>query len=95
MDEFTNRIEELNSKLTTKKSCPSQQNMALLAETCDAWPTSSLGNGSLIMESPLRDEVYIIFQILVSHLTFIAVLSWKENLDGFHCVIICPIFLNY
>lgn len=52
MDEFTNRIEELNSKLTVKKRSPSQQNMALQAETCNgSAPTSyfisSLGNGSL------------------------------------------------
>ncbi|KAM5567549.1 inorganic pyrophosphatase TTM2 [Rosa sericea] len=51
MDEFTNRIEELNSKLTVKKSS-SQQNMALQAEACNgSTPTynfiSSLGNGSL------------------------------------------------
>ncbi|XP_050374006.1 inorganic pyrophosphatase TTM2 [Argentina anserina] len=51
MDEFTNRIEELNSKLTVKKSS-SQQNLALQAETCNgSAPTSyfisGLGNGSL------------------------------------------------
>ncbi|CAN2060747.1 unnamed protein product [Malus fusca] len=51
MDEFTNRIEELNSKLTVKNS-PSQQNMALQAENCNgSAPTSyfisGLGNGSL------------------------------------------------
>ncbi|CAB4264889.1 unnamed protein product [Prunus armeniaca] len=52
MDEFTNRVEELNSKLAVKKSSPSQQNMALQAETCNgSVPTSyfisGLGNGSL------------------------------------------------
>ncbi|KAL5179495.1 Uridine-cytidine kinase C [Glycine soja] len=52
MDEFTNRIEELNSKLTIKKNSPSQQNMSLQAETCNgSAPTSyfitSLGSGSL------------------------------------------------
>ncbi|KAI4314022.1 hypothetical protein L6164_026965 [Bauhinia variegata] len=52
MDEFTNRVEELNSKLTIKKSSPSQQNMALQAEACNgSAPTShfitSLGNGAL------------------------------------------------
>ena len=51
MDEFTNRIEELNSKLTVKKSS-SQQNLALQTETCNgSAPTSyfisGLGNGSL------------------------------------------------
>ncbi|XP_073226745.1 inorganic pyrophosphatase TTM2-like isoform X3 [Cicer arietinum] len=60
MDEFTNRIDELNSKLTIKKICPSQQNMALQAESYDgSVPTSyfisSLNNGSLtgsIMTNP-------------------------------------------
>ncbi|KAJ1442187.1 CYTH-like domain superfamily [Sesbania bispinosa] len=53
MDEFTNRLEELNSKLTTiKKNCPSQQNMATQVECCNgSSPTSyfitSLSNGSL------------------------------------------------
>lgn len=52
MDDFTSRIEELNTKLTIKKSSPSQQNMSLQAEACSgSAPTSyfitSLGNGSL------------------------------------------------
>ncbi|KAK7275088.1 hypothetical protein RIF29_16195 [Crotalaria pallida] len=52
MDEFTNRIEELNAKLTIKKNSPSHQNMSLQAEACNgSAPTSyfisSLGNGSL------------------------------------------------
>jgi uridine kinase len=52
MDEFTNCIEEMNSKLTIKKNSPSQQNMSIQAETCNgSAPTSqfisSLGNGSL------------------------------------------------
>lgn len=52
MDEFTSRIEELNSKLTPKKDFSSQQNMALQAEACNgSAPTSyfisGLGNGSL------------------------------------------------
>ncbi|XP_056165474.1 inorganic pyrophosphatase TTM2 [Syzygium oleosum] len=52
MDDFTTRIEELNSKLTIKKSSLSQQNMALNPEGCNgSAPTSyfisGLGNGSL------------------------------------------------
>ncbi|KAF3971391.1 hypothetical protein CMV_004998 [Castanea mollissima] len=52
MDEFTNRIEEMNSKLTIKRNFPSQQNMSAQADTCNgSAPTSyfisSLGNGSL------------------------------------------------
>ena len=70
MDEFTSRIEELNSKIATRKA--SQQNMALPAEACNgSGPTSlfvtGLGNGSLVphsssssqlaRESPLMEEV--------------------------------------
>ncbi|XP_022149096.1 uridine-cytidine kinase C isoform X2 [Momordica charantia] len=52
MDEFTARIEELNSKLSIKRSSPSQQNMNLQTDTCNgSVPTSyfisGLGNGSL------------------------------------------------
>ncbi|KAL3824022.1 hypothetical protein ACJIZ3_020051 [Penstemon smallii] len=52
MDEFTSCIEELNSKLTSKKPSPSSQNIALQAEACNgSAPTSyfisGLGNGSL------------------------------------------------
>ncbi|XP_010261757.1 PREDICTED: uridine-cytidine kinase C-like isoform X1 [Nelumbo nucifera] len=52
MDEFTSRIEELNSKLTIRKVSPSQQNLALQAEACNgSGPTSlfvsNLSNGSL------------------------------------------------
>ncbi|KAI3452954.1 hypothetical protein Pfo_009617 [Paulownia fortunei] len=52
MDDFTSRIEELNSKLTSKKASPSSQNIALQAEACNgSAPTSyfisGLGNGSL------------------------------------------------
>ncbi|KAK9276882.1 hypothetical protein L1049_006419 [Liquidambar formosana] len=52
MDEFTSRIEELNSKLTINKDFSSQQNMALQPEICNgSAPTSNfisgLGNGSL------------------------------------------------
>ncbi|KAL0296799.1 UNVERIFIED_CONTAM: Inorganic pyrophosphatase TTM2 [Sesamum radiatum] len=52
MDDFTSRIEELNSKLTSTKSSPSSQNIALQAETYNgSAPTSyfisGLGNGSL------------------------------------------------
>ncbi|KAI3423459.1 CYTH domain-containing protein [Psidium guajava] len=52
MDDFTTRIEELNSKLTIKKNSLSQQKMALNPEACNgSAPTSyfisGLGNGSL------------------------------------------------
>lgn len=52
MDDFTSRIEELNSKLTTKRTSPSSQNIALQAEACNgSVPTSyfisGLENGSL------------------------------------------------
>uniref|UniRef100_A0A5B7ANT9 Putative uridine-cytidine kinase C isoform X1 n=1 Tax=Davidia involucrata TaxID=16924 RepID=A0A5B7ANT9_DAVIN len=52
MDEFTSRIEELNSKLTSKRVSGSPQTMALQAEACNgSVPTSyfisGIGNGSL------------------------------------------------
>lgn len=52
MDEFTSRIEELNSKFSTRKVSASQQNLAGQAEACNgSVPTSlfmtGLGNGSL------------------------------------------------
>jgi len=53
MDEFTSRIEELNSKFAiSKDSAASQQNLALQAEACNgSGPTSffvtGLSNGSL------------------------------------------------
>lgn len=52
MDEFTSRIEELNSKFSTRKVSASQQNLAVQAEACNgSGPTSlfvtGLGNGSL------------------------------------------------
>ncbi|XP_022968503.1 uridine-cytidine kinase C-like isoform X1 [Cucurbita maxima] len=52
MDEFTTRIEELNSKLSFKTNSPSHHNLNLQAETCNgSVPTScfvsGLGNGSL------------------------------------------------
>ena len=52
MDEFTSRIEELNSKFSVRKVSASQQNLALQAETCNgSGPTSlfvtGLSNGSL------------------------------------------------
>lgn len=72
MDEFTSRIEELNSKFPFKKNTSSQQNMAFPAEACNgSAPTSyfitSLGNGSIMpnsssssqlaRESPLMEEI--------------------------------------
>ncbi|XP_007037726.2 PREDICTED: uridine-cytidine kinase C isoform X1 [Theobroma cacao] len=52
MDEFTARIEELNSKFSSRKVSASQQNLAVQAEASNgSGPTSlfvtSLGNGSL------------------------------------------------
>ncbi|XP_062116172.1 inorganic pyrophosphatase TTM2-like [Humulus lupulus] len=52
MDEFTSRIEELNSKFSVRKVSASQQNLAIQAETCNgSGPTSlfvtRLSNGSL------------------------------------------------
>jgi hypothetical protein len=73
MDEFTCRVEDLNSKFTLIKSSPSQQNLALPSETRNgSAPTnlfvSQLGNGTLIphssssnqlsKESPLTEEVF-------------------------------------
>ncbi|TYH96989.1 hypothetical protein ES332_A12G212600v1 [Gossypium tomentosum] len=52
MDKFTSRIEELNSKFSTRTISASQQNLAVQAEACNgSLPTSlfvtGLGNGSL------------------------------------------------
>ncbi|XP_043699620.1 inorganic pyrophosphatase TTM2-like isoform X2 [Telopea speciosissima] len=59
MDEFTSRIEELNSMLTMRKVSASQQNLVLQAEACNGFgPTSlvsGLGNGSLT-GSPLPNS---------------------------------------
>ncbi|GKU95079.1 hypothetical protein SLEP1_g8483 [Rubroshorea leprosula] len=75
MDEFTSRIEELNSKFSVKKVSGSQQNLAVQAEACNgSGPTSlfmtGLGNGSLLphsssssqlaRESPIMEEVLMI-----------------------------------
>lgn len=52
MDEFTSRIEELNSKLTIQRVSASLQNMAMQAEACNgsastSYFVSGLGNGPL------------------------------------------------
>ncbi|KAJ7978800.1 Uridine-cytidine kinase C [Quillaja saponaria] len=52
MDEFTSRIEELNTKFAIRKVSASQQNLALQAEACNGSGQTSLfmtglGNGSL------------------------------------------------
>ncbi|KAH0671052.1 hypothetical protein KY289_025545 [Solanum tuberosum] len=52
MDDFTSKMEELNSKLTKKRASPSTQSLALQAEACNgSGPTSyfisGLENGSL------------------------------------------------
>ncbi|MBA0689172.1 hypothetical protein Goari_006910, partial [Gossypium aridum] len=73
MDEFTTRVEELNSKLTIKRRTSSQQNLAFRAESCNGSASTSyfingLGNGSIITnsssssqlakDSPLMEEVH-------------------------------------
>ncbi|CAA6670085.1 unnamed protein product [Spirodela intermedia] len=75
MDEFTTRIEELNSKFNVRKPSMSQQNLVLQGDNCNgSGPTSlfvsGLGNGTLIpnssssnqlvKESPLMEEIMII-----------------------------------
>ncbi|EOY01508.1 Phosphoribulokinase / Uridine kinase family isoform 2 [Theobroma cacao] len=75
MDEFTTRVEELNSKLTIKRSSSSQQNLAFQADPCNgSAPTSyfinGLGNGSIMpnsssssqlaKDSPLIEEISIV-----------------------------------
>ncbi|KAH1074329.1 hypothetical protein J1N35_026657 [Gossypium stocksii] len=72
MDEFTTRVEELNSKLTIKRRTSSQQNLAFRAESCNGSASTSyfingLGNGSIITnsssssqlpkDSPLMEEI--------------------------------------
>ncbi|OVA12767.1 Uridine kinase [Macleaya cordata] len=70
MDEFTSRIEELNSRFTTRKVSLSQQNLAVQAEACNGSASlfiPGLGNGSLLpnsssssqlaKESPLMEEI--------------------------------------
>jgi uridine kinase len=72
MDEFTSRIEEVNSKFIVKKHSLSQQNLAPQSDGCNgSAPTnlfvSQLGNGTLIphssssnqlsKESPMMEEV--------------------------------------
>ncbi|XP_022776652.1 uridine-cytidine kinase C [Durio zibethinus] len=72
MDEFTTRVEELNSKLTIKRCTSSQQNLAFQTESCNgSAPTSyfinGLGNGSIMpnssssshlsKDSPLMEEI--------------------------------------
>ncbi|KAK6128263.1 hypothetical protein DH2020_038001 [Rehmannia glutinosa] len=75
MDEFTSRIEELNSKMSIRKVSASQQNLALQAEACNATaPSSVFANGplsgpllpnsssssQLARESPIMEEVLFI-----------------------------------
>ena len=96
MDDFTNHIEELDSKLSMKKC---QQNMHLQAQDCNgSAPTSyfntSLGDGSLsssqsTKESPLMDEV--VFLILISCLTFSALISWVVKVGWFPLYEMCPV----
>ncbi|KAH7661777.1 Uridine kinase protein [Dioscorea alata] len=62
MDEFTNRIEELNSKFSMRKPTMSQQNLALQADACNgSGPTSlfvsGLGNGTLLPNSSSSSQL--------------------------------------
>ncbi|EES00571.1 uridine-cytidine kinase C [Sorghum bicolor] len=62
MDEFTSRVEELNSKFSVKKHLPSQQNLALPNDACSgSTPTnlfvSQLGNGTLIPHSSSSNQL--------------------------------------
>ncbi|KAL0318464.1 UNVERIFIED_CONTAM: Inorganic pyrophosphatase TTM1 [Sesamum angustifolium] len=63
MDEFTSRIEELNSKIPIRKVSASHQNLALQAEACNGTgqllPNSS-SSSQLARESPLMEEVLLI-----------------------------------
>lgn len=60
MDEFTSRIEELNSKFSNSKLSASQQNLALQSETCDGYPPSlvvgGLNNGALANSTLLKSS---------------------------------------
>ncbi|KAK8659362.1 hypothetical protein V6N13_029566 [Hibiscus sabdariffa] len=77
MDEFTTRVEELNFKLTIKKSTLSPQNLAFRVESCNGSASTSyfingLGSGSLISnsssssllakDSPLMEEISTVAQ---------------------------------
>jgi hypothetical protein len=62
MDEFTSRVEELNSKFSVKKHLPSHQNLALPNDACSgSTPTnlfvSQLGNGTLIPHSSSSNQL--------------------------------------
>ncbi|XXG55287.1 hypothetical protein AAC387_Pa03g2987 [Persea americana] len=80
MDEFTSRIEELNSKFTVRKSSTSQQNLAMQGEACNgSAPTSlfmtGLGNGtltgSILPNSSSSNQLAKDFQ-LIEEITLIA-----------------------
>ncbi|KAG0491467.1 hypothetical protein HPP92_004865 [Vanilla planifolia] len=73
LDEFTSRIEELNSKFAARKSSIGQDNLSLHGEGCNgSTPTSlfvsNLGNGSLIPNScssnQLNKEFTLVEEIL-------------------------------
>lgn len=76
MDEFTCRMEELNSKLTIKKASPSQLNLSVAAEACNGTGptslfTSGFGNGSTgslltnsLSSSQLAKESSLIDEVL-------------------------------
>lgn len=61
MDEFTSRIEELNTKFLVRKSSKSQQNQSNQGEGCIGSTTSlfvsSLGNGTLIPNSSSSNQL--------------------------------------
>lgn len=62
MDEFSLRIEHLNSKFTVQRSSTSQQNLSLQGECCGgSVPTNffvaGLGNGTLIPNSTSSNQL--------------------------------------
>ncbi|KAJ0982681.1 hypothetical protein J5N97_010936 [Dioscorea zingiberensis] len=69
MDEFTNRIEEINSKFSVRKPTMSQQNLALQADACNgSGPTSlfmsGLGNGTLLPNSSSSSQLTKDFSLM-------------------------------
>ncbi|KAJ4973201.1 hypothetical protein NE237_006375 [Protea cynaroides] len=96
MDEFTSRIEELNSKLTTRKVSASQQNLALQVDASNgSGPTSlfvsGLGNGSLTgsplpnssSSSQLAKESPLMEEILIISRGQRQIMHQLDNLSSF------------
>lgn len=94
MEEFTSRIEELNTKLNTKELYGSQQNIAQhhAAEACNgSAPTSyflsNLGNGSLLpnssSSSQLAKEFPLMEEVLVIARSQRQIMHQLDNLTNF------------